>query len=91
MTGDIFTKNLPLSLFEYHGHKVYSLDKYYYESKTKKGKTCLKLIDYHKWIANDHLLIIENASNTIEASLSLIVIAYGNYFITTNTRHISIY
>ena len=69
MTGYIlFTKNLPLSLFEYHGHKVYSLDKYYYESKTKKGKTCLKLIDYHKWIANDHLLIIENASNTMEAS-----------------------
>ena len=68
MTGDIFTKNLPPSLFEYYGHKVYSLDKYYNESKTKKGKTCLKLIDYHKWIANDHLLIIENASNTMEAS-----------------------
>ena len=69
MTGDVFTKNLPLSLFEYHGYKVYSLDKYYYETKIKKGKACLKLIDYHKWIANDHLLIIiENASSMMEAS-----------------------
>jgi hypothetical protein len=37
MTSDIFTKNLPPSLFEYHGHKFYGKDKYYYESKNKKG------------------------------------------------------
>jgi hypothetical protein len=30
---------LPLSLFEYHGHKFYFQDEYYNESKTKKGKT----------------------------------------------------
>jgi hypothetical protein len=39
MTSDIFTKNLPPSLFEYHGHKFYGKDKYYYESKNKKGDT----------------------------------------------------
>jgi hypothetical protein len=38
MTSDIFTKNLPPSLFEYHGHKFYGQDEYYYESKTRKGK-----------------------------------------------------
>ena len=32
MTSDIFTKNLSLSLFEYHGY-----DEYYYESKRKVG------------------------------------------------------
>jgi hypothetical protein len=39
MTSDIFTKNLPPSLFEYHGHKFYGKDEYYYESKNKKGVT----------------------------------------------------
>jgi hypothetical protein len=29
ITSDIFTKNLQLSLFEYHGHKFYGKDEYY--------------------------------------------------------------
>jgi hypothetical protein len=37
MTSDIFTMNLPPSLFEYHGHKFYGQDEYYYESKNKKN------------------------------------------------------
>jgi hypothetical protein len=35
MTSGIFTKNLPSS--EYHGHKFYGQDEYYYESKNNKN------------------------------------------------------
>jgi hypothetical protein len=37
MTGDVFTKNLPPSLFEYHGHKFYGTNEYSFESKDLIG------------------------------------------------------
>jgi hypothetical protein len=47
MTSDIFTKNLPSSLFEYHGHKFYGQDEYYYESKNKKNGKKERLVPAH--------------------------------------------
>ena len=35
MTSDIFTKNLPVSIFEKHGSKFYGSDKYYQRQQSK--------------------------------------------------------
>ena len=35
MTSDIFTKNLPVSIFEKHGSKFYGSDKYYIQQQAK--------------------------------------------------------
>jgi hypothetical protein len=62
MTSDIFTKNLPPSLFEYHGQKFYGKDEYYYESKNKKCVTkesgfisfeCKREYDFYRDVFDD--------------------------------------